>query len=212
MNVIDLTHIIREDMPVYPGTETPKLTVATTCEKDHFQETLLQLYSHTGTHVDAPAHVFSDRLTLDQFPAEQFAGTALVIDCRHLKAGEPITAECLKPYGKKVQEADFLLFNTGWDRYWGKDAYFGDYPCVDEEVLALIMAGRYKGIGVDTISLDPMAKLVRHRKLLAACDILIIENLTNLSLCGEELFRFCCLPLKWEHADGAPTRAVAWFD
>ena len=28
MKVIDLTHTIREDMPVYPGTEQPKLTVA----------------------------------------------------------------------------------------------------------------------------------------------------------------------------------------
>ena len=42
---------------------------------------------------------------------------ALVIDCRHLKAGERITADCLKPYGDKVQQADFLLFNTGWDRF-----------------------------------------------------------------------------------------------
>ena len=26
MTVIDLTHTIREDMPVYPGTEQPRLT------------------------------------------------------------------------------------------------------------------------------------------------------------------------------------------
>ena len=26
MKVIDLTHTIREDMPVYPGTETPELS------------------------------------------------------------------------------------------------------------------------------------------------------------------------------------------
>ncbi len=41
MKVIDLTHTIKEDMPVYPGTETPKLIPASSYEKDGFKETLL---------------------------------------------------------------------------------------------------------------------------------------------------------------------------
>ena len=44
MKAIDLTHIITEDMPVYPGTEPPKLTPANSYEKDGFRETLLSLY------------------------------------------------------------------------------------------------------------------------------------------------------------------------
>lgn len=50
MKVIDLTHTISEDMPVFPGSETPKLTTKSTYEKDGFKETLLQMYSHVGTH------------------------------------------------------------------------------------------------------------------------------------------------------------------
>lgn len=42
MKVIDLTHTISEDMPVFPGSETPKLTTKSTYEKDGFKETLLQ--------------------------------------------------------------------------------------------------------------------------------------------------------------------------
>lgn len=49
MKVIDLTHTISEDMPVYPGTEKPKLTTANTYVKDGFKETLLQMYSHVQT-------------------------------------------------------------------------------------------------------------------------------------------------------------------
>lgn len=212
MTVLDLTHTIREHMPLYPGTEPLKLTPVATWEKDHYKETLLQMYSHTGTHMDAPAHIFRDRPTLDQFPPEQFLGTALVIDCRHLKAGEPITMQQLRPCGEKTSQADFLLFNTGWDRFWGTDAYFGSYPCVDEEVLDYIMAGHYKGIGFDTISLDPIGSIPRHRKLLGTCDMVIIENLKNLHLCGSSLFRFTCCPLKLENSDGSPIRAIAWFD
>ena len=41
MKIIDLTQLITADMPVYPGTEQPKLTVANTVEKDGFRETLI---------------------------------------------------------------------------------------------------------------------------------------------------------------------------
>ena len=40
MKVIDLTHTISEDMPVFSGSEAPKLTTKSTYEKDGFKETL----------------------------------------------------------------------------------------------------------------------------------------------------------------------------
>lgn len=57
----DLTHTISEDMPVFPGSETPKLTTKSAYEKDGFKETLLQMYSHVGTHMDPPAHIFTNQ-------------------------------------------------------------------------------------------------------------------------------------------------------
>lgn len=48
MKVIDLTHTIREGMPVYPGTDPPRLIPANSYEKNGFKETLLQMCSHTG--------------------------------------------------------------------------------------------------------------------------------------------------------------------
>ncbi|MGN1208850.1 MAG: cyclase family protein [Duodenibacillus sp.] len=213
MRVIDLTHRITASMPVYPGTPPVRLKTACTYEADGFRETLLSMSSHTGTHMDAPGHLFADRTTLDAMPAEQFIGKALVIDCRHLRAGDAITHACLAPYGDKVSQADFLLFNTGWDAYWGQETYFGDYPCLDEAVLNFVIAGTYKGIGFDVIGLDPIAdtNLTRHKKLFAARDIVNIENLTHLDHCGRELFNFSALPLALADADGAPVRAVAWW-
>ena len=214
MKVIDLTHTIWPDMPVYPGTEPPKFTPANSYEKDGFKETLVQMYTHTGTHMDPPAHLFAGRTTLDAFPASQFIGKALVIDCRALREGEAITMAQLAPYGERVQQADFLLFNLGWDKRWGTESYFGDYPCLDDAVMELILAGDYKGIGFDVIGLDPIAdeNLTRHKRLFAEKDIVNIENLKDLDLCGGELFSFSCFPLKLENCDGSPVRAVAWFE
>ena len=38
MRVLDLTHTIAENMPVYPGTETPIFAGANTYEKDGFKK------------------------------------------------------------------------------------------------------------------------------------------------------------------------------
>ena len=77
-----------------------------------------------------------------------------------------------------------------------------------------ILKGNYKGIGFDVIGLDPIAdeNLTRHKKLFENCDIINIENLTNLEQCGDDLFWFSCFPLKIENGDGSPIRAVAWFE
>lgn len=214
MKVIDLTYTIKEEMTVFPGTEMPKLINTSNYEKDGFRETSISIYSHVGTHMDPPAHIYPDRTTLDEFPASQFIGKGLVIDCRDLNEGEDITIDCILKYGEKAEKVDFLLFNTGWDKYWGTDKYFGDYPCVNDDVLDYVLNGNYKGIGFDTIGIDPVSdeNLSRHKKLFKDKDIVNIENLKNLELCGEEIFKFSCCPLKIENSDGAPVRAIAWFE
>lgn len=213
MKVIDLTHVIREGMPVYPGTEPPVFEPAGTYERDGYKETRISMFTHTGTHMDPPSHIFPNRTTLDAFPPDQFIGKALVIDCTDLNDGDPITMSCLSRYDDKVQKADFLLFYLGWDARWGTDAYFGDYPCIDDAVMDFILDGDYKGIGFDVIGLDPIddAELPRHKRLFASKDIVNIENLCNLGLCGDDLFWFSCFPLKIADSDGSPIRAIAWF-
>ena len=69
MRVLDLTHTIAENMPVYPGTETPIFAGANTYEKDGFKETKLTMYTHTGTHMArrstrSPPHSSSARRSL----------------------------------------------------------------------------------------------------------------------------------------------------
>lgn len=208
--IVDFTHLIEEDMPVYMGTEGPRLTEANTYSKDGFKETKLSFYSHTGTHMDAPMHIFEKGCSLDQLSMEHFVGTGLIVDCSYLMKGQKIGLKEIEKERKLADKADFLLFYTGWSRYWGSEEYFGDYPCVDEEVLEYVIQTKKKGIGFDTISLDPIqdANLTLHKKLLATNQTVIIENLCNLQKGPKGLFTFCGLPLKYIHADGAPIRAI----
>ena len=42
--------------------------------------------------------------------------------------------------------------------------------------------------------------------------MVILENLKDLHLCSGGLIHLSCCPLKTENSDGAPVRAIAWFD
>lgn len=210
MQMVDLTHTITQDMPVYPGTEQPKLTAASTYEKDGFRETLLTMYSHTGTHMDAPAHIFQGFMELNNMPAAQFAGKGLVIDCTDVQPGQRIGMEKIHAVRALADEADFLLLHTGWDAYWKQERYCLDFPSVSLEVAQYAVASGKRGVGVDTISVDSMwdTDLPVHRILLGTNAMVIIENLSNLNKLGKGLFAFFAFPLKFHSSDGAPVRAM----
>lgn len=214
MRVIDLTHTISESMPVYPGTDGPKLEIANTYEEHGFKETLLTMFSHTGTHMDSPMHIFAHRTALDSLPVEQFVGKGLVIDCSNLQEGQRITMSYIENVKEKADQAEFILFHTGWDKHWGTSSYFGEYPYITENVAEYLIHSKKKGVGLDVIGIDPISdeNLTIHRKLFAETDIVVIENLTRLGEIGNELFTFCALPLKYENSDGAPIRAIAILD
>ena len=218
MKVIDLTYPVSENMPMYPGTDAPTLQVAHTHSKDGFMETLISLYSHTGTHIDAPAHLFAGGVTLDKYPVEQFVGKALVIDCRMLPKGEEISVSLLKEKGNKLNEADFLLFLTGHSKRWGSPDYFSDFPIMSEEVVEWVNRHKLKGIGIDAPSFDPVAVdeqeqasdgLPNHCAILKTNNTVLLENLCRLEDVGNELFTLCALPLNTVNADGAPARIIA---
>jgi kynurenine formamidase len=122
-----------------------------------------------------------------------------------------ITMDYIEPVKEKANNADFILFYTGFDLKWGTKDYFGEYPYITEEVTEYLIQSHKKGVGLDVISIDPISdiNLTTHHKLLSDNDIIIIENLTKLGEIGSELFTFCALPLKFKNSDGAPVRAIA---
>lgn len=209
MKVIDLTHVIHEDMQVYPGTEPPRLTQGNTIEKDGFRETALFMCSHTGTHMDTPAHMLEGGAELDRLPASTFCGKAAVIPCK----GRITMAE-IEPYREIADKAEFIIFHTGQDKLWGKEEYFGDFPVPEAEVIRYAIASGKKGVGIDCMSVDPMnidptrEEMPNHFMLFRAGKV-IVENLCNLDQCSGRMVDFFALPLKYINADGAPVRAVA---
>ena len=156
--IIDLTHTITPDTFVYPGTPAPAFSSTRTLTHDGARETLLQIGSHTGTHMDAPRHILRDGCGLDQLPPSQFCGRAAVIDVSHLGAGSVITADFLRGQNGYLRTADYALFYTGWEKKWGTEAFLNEpFPILDEEASKYLVACGLKGVGTDAISVDALA-------------------------------------------------------
>ncbi len=212
MQLIDLTHTITSDMPVYPGTKPPCITEVCNIAREGYRENALAIYSHTGTHIDAPAHILENGNTLDTLPAEHFYGKAIVLDLSHCP-GPYITIDCLNFPLKNEKRVDFIIFYTGWYHKWNTPAFFKGFPVPSTETAQYLAGLGIKGVGTDAISIDRagVADFIIH-KILFKHKILVIENLTNLAGLSGVIFTLCCWPLKIANADGAPVRAVAIYD
>jgi len=209
MKIVDLSHEMHSHMPVYPGLESPSFEGAYTLEKNGFREKKIKIYSHTGTHMDAPAHMLKEGATLDQYSIDYFIGKAVVVDLTDIK-GESISLQEIKIYEDLIASIDFLVLNTGWHKYWGEDSYFKGFPALTVEAAEWLLNFNLRGIAVDTISIDgiestsfPIHNMFFKKGLIA------IENLTNLDAVGNNIFILNCMPLKLKDADGSPLRAAA---
>jgi kynurenine formamidase len=209
LDVVDLSHELAPGMPFFPGTEAPDFSRPFTVARHGFSEQRITMLTHSGTHMDAPAHILETGPTLEQLGLPHFVGSAAVVDLGGLSA-RTIGVDDLRPSQPRLAGRDFVLLRTGWSAHWGKPSYYRDYPVLSEEAAFWLAGFAFKGIGTDTISFDThdSTTLPIHRIFLARNTVLI-ENLANLESAATADFLFCCLPLKIADTDGAPVRAIA---
>lgn len=202
MNLIDLTHTFRQDMPVYPGDPLPRFEQTASIDRENFNAYCLCTGMHVGTHIDAPLHMIADGKFICDMPAQQFFGRGRLIDARGRDA---VTADLLKT--AHVRRGDIVLVLTGWYHRFGDAAYYRDYPEVAAGFAQRLVQVGAAMLGLDTPSPDrPPFEI---HKILLSEQVLIIENLTNLeALVGIDAFDVIALPAKLQ-CDAAPARVIA---
>jgi len=213
MQIIDLSYTMENNMPAWPGEESPEFEKKYSHDKDGVQVMKFSCLTHSGTHLDAPNHFFKQGKTLDQLPVEQFFGKGILLDCSMFGEKDLIPADQIKMSESKINEADFVLIYTGWDRYWGHEKYFGHFPVLSPDASKYLTRFNLKGIGLDLSSIDGIdsTDYPNHNQILGS-GMIIIENLTNVHLLKNKPFNFAAFPLKIKEGDGSPVRAVAMID
>ena len=224
MEHVDLSHPLEPGPPAYPGDPPVEIEPHAAYDADGYRVARLSVGSHSGTHVDAPAHLLADGPTLDDYPVDTFAFDTLRVSIPDPDPRERITRSAvldflddtdLRNVESALQDVDLLAVHTGWDDHWGTDEYL-DHPYLAPD-LARWLADHECHVGVDAISVDPTPTqravpdepdgFPAHRTLLGA-DRVIVENLTGLSAVPER-FSLLAFSLSIPDADGAPVRAVA---
>lgn len=210
MLFIDLSHPIENKMPVFPGTPEVKIKQFSTIAKEGYAEKELELATHIGTHMDAPAHMIDGGKSLDEYQISDFTGRAFMIPFAYDDIDDMEQKEYLSQYENEIRESEFIILKTGWSEKWGTDEYFKNYHALDKTGAEYLSGFRIKGIGLDAISIDQYdnEKFDAHYEILGN-EILIIENLTNLDKIRSSSFKLYAFPLRITDADGSPLRVVA---
>ncbi len=212
MQIIDLSHEIHDDMTVFAGTPPVRIHRKNKIETDGYNLHEININSHTGTHIDAPAHTQSGQKFLDDFPLEQFVGKGLMLQVDAFSAGE-IPLSFFESQKAKIKDCDFLLLNSSWHKLWQTEDYHYNFPVLSSKAAEWLTQQNLKGIGLDMISIDKedSQKLPLHAIILGA-GMLILENLNNLDALPESGFQLQCFPLKIREADGSTSRILAFID
>lgn len=209
MRIVDLSHPISPAMPLWPGTPRPEFSDLHSVGRDGFGERWLQLSSHTGTHLDAPSHIFDGAASLDQLDAGRFVGKGVLLDLRAVQT-KLVSLEQLLLHRTTIEQAQFLLLHSGWSWFWGTAKYDRDYPVLSPEAAAWIAGLGLKGVGIDAPSFDePDSEALPVHRCLLGAGLILIENLTGLEQIDRSDFLFSALPLPISGAEACPVRAVA---
>jgi kynurenine formamidase len=200
--LIDLSQILSDQMPVYPGDKSPRLTRTRTFARDGYNDHRLTTGMHAGTHIDGPMHLTDKDRYLDEIPAERFSGNGCLLHA----AGESVIRR--KPeYESLVERSGIVLVHTGWSRLFGQEKYYVDYPVLSLELARLFVEKHIRMVCLDSPS--PDREPYEVHKLLFANDILVAENLTGMDqLLHAKRFEVFAFPLRL-HADSAPARIMA---
>lgn len=204
--VIDLTLTLSDKMKGVSITEARSLA------KDGWNASTLELYSHVGTHMDAPLHFEVDQQSIDEISVTRFISEAWVVNLSHIAPSAMITVSNMSPIANKIKKGQSLILQTGWSKKVGTKSYRDELPRISKE-LALWMGK--KGIGLlgveppSVADVNNLKEVTEIHTILMQNDIIIVEGLTNLDSINKEQVTLIALPLKVLRGDGAPARVLA---
>ena len=199
---IDLSQDILDDMPVHPYDDKVRLYQDKFLDKDKYVGFKLDIGMHSGTHIDTPMHLTKQETFINEIPLDRFAGRGILLDVR----GESII-KFKYEYLEIIQKDNIVLLFTGHSDKYGTEEYYTHQSVIDEELADFFVHKKIKMLGMDLPSPDYYPFEI-HKKLFAD-NILIIENLTNLSeLINIKRFDIIAFPLKIK-AEASMVRAVA---
>ncbi|XP_064955167.1 cyclase-like protein 3 isoform X1 [Musa acuminata AAA Group] len=212
--ILDITHVYHEYMPSWESDEglgqflwLPKSmkngSLANNSE--------MKLPTHTGTHVDAPGHVFQHYFEagfdVDTLDLHVLNGPALLVD---VPRDKNITADVMEslhiPTG--VRRVLFRTLNTDRQLMSKKEFDTSYVGFMKDGAQWLVDNTDIKLVGVDYLSVAAYDDLIpSHLVFLKSREIILVEAL-KLDNVKPGIYTLHCLPLRLRGAEGSPIRCI----
>ncbi len=230
--VVDLSHPFDERTLYWPtapsGFKLERLHFGQTDGGFFYSAYAFCAPEHGGTHLDAPIHFGEGRWPVDQVPVDRLVRPAIVIDVAAAAAADAdhrLSVDELRTWEARhgrIPEGAMVLLRTGWSARWpDKKRYLGDdtpgdashlhFPSYGADAARILVADRkVTALGVDTASIDhgPSKDFPVHQ-IVAAANVLGLENLTGLDALPPTGAWVIALPMKIAGGSGGPLRAIA---
>ncbi len=233
--IVDLTQTLDENTPVIglpapfansPGYSREEISFFD-ARGPEWAWYAIHLGEHTGTHMDVPCHWLSGRFgdCIDDIPAEELVGPAIVIDVRDKVANDDdylVTVEDARAWERRhgrIPAGAWVILQTGWSsRYNDPAAYLngGHSPGPSKELSEFLAYERdVRGIGVETVGTDAgMAgtfdpAFPNHNIMLGAGKY-GLTSLTNVDQLPAKGALLIAAPVKLRDGTGAPVRVLAF--
>ncbi len=193
----------------------------------------VKLTTHSGTHIDAPAHYGpksegQTAKTIEDLPLDWFFHNGVLIDCSQEPTDKSINSaeiqQKLAQMEYKIKQFDIVLLRTGADKYWGKPEYFTTFRGVTRCATEWLVLQGVKVIGIDSFGFDaPFHRMLSEYKEKQQSDVLWpahlygrereycqIERLANLDKIPVNTgFTVACFPIKVRNCGAGWSRVVA---
>lgn len=205
--IVDLTLTMRQGMRGY-GCEIAKTKV-----EDGWNARTLSLYTHTGTHMDAPLHFIEGGNTIENLDLNKCVGDCLIIDIRPIEPKALITVESLGEAAARIGSGSRVILRTDWSKHLDDTEIYRDgLPRISKELAEWLVEKRVAFIGVEPPSVadvNDIPEVTEIHEILLSSEMVIAEGLCNLDQLSKEVVEIFALPLKPEGSDGCPARVIA---
>lgn len=204
--IIDLTINLSNDIK---GVDLEQVK---TVKVDGWNASYYKIYSHVGTHMDAPFHLGVSEQTIDQIPVGRFITPAWIIDATDVGPKGLVELRHLGALLAEFKPGESLIVKTGWSEKLGSDAYRDDLPRISREVAEWCVLNRVNILAVEPPSVadvNNMEEVTLIHKILLGGGVIIVEGLTNVEQIVKNKVTLIAMPLKVKNGDSAPARVVA---
>ncbi len=167
---------------------------------------MLEIISHTGTHIDSPLHFIPGGSTISDMPLDATIGPARVIEIEDSVA---VKVAELEKYDIKKGERILCKTRNSPEAYEAP-RFVEDYVYLDADAAEYLAAKRIILFGLDCITIGDIRNeesVMKTHQFLLSAGVYILEGCALGHVPAGE-YELLCLPLLMYHGDAGPGRAV----